>query len=167
MESLPGWLTPLPDAAAMRAIDRWAIEEQGVPGLDLMERAGAAVARAVERLAPDGDVAILCGKGNNGGDGFVAARLLREAGRRVSVRCVAPPSELSGDALANLQRLPGPGPVRLDGAPWERDGAAPDAAQEAHRAEAGPRCSERALRASRAARSRQRSTRSTRRRPQS
>jgi hydroxyethylthiazole kinase-like uncharacterized protein yjeF len=137
VESLPGWLTPLPDAAAMRAIDRWAIEEQGVPGLDLMERAGAAVARAVERLAPDGDVTIVCGKGNNGGDGFVAARLLREAGRRVSVVCVAPPSELSGDALTNLQRLPRPGPVRLDGAPWERNGAAPNAAQEARAGQTG------------------------------
>src|SRR5204863_90806 len=83
-----------------------------------------AVARAVERLAPDGDVTIVCGKGNNGGDGFVAARLLREAGRRVKVLCVAPPSELSGDALTNLQQLPGAGPVRLDGSPWARDGAA-------------------------------------------
>src|SRR5204863_8397511 len=92
VESLPGWLTPLPDAAAMRAIDRWAIEEQGVPGLDLMARAGAAGARAVERLAPDGDVAILSGTGNNGGDGVVAARLPREARRRVGVRRSAPPS---------------------------------------------------------------------------
>jgi len=92
VESLPGWLTPLPDAAAMRAIDRWAIDEQGVPGLDLMERAGAAVARAVERLAPDGDVAIVCGKGNNGGDGFVTARLLREAGRRADVSHPRPSS---------------------------------------------------------------------------
>ena len=72
----------------------------------------------------------------------LAARLLREAGRRVKVLCVAPPSELSGDALTNLQRLPGPGPVRLDGSPWERDGAAPDAAQAAPEAEAGsPSCS--------------------------
>ncbi len=52
-----------------------------MPSLDLMERAGAGVARAVEQLAPDGPVAVVCGKGNNGGDGLVAARLLREAGR--------------------------------------------------------------------------------------
>ena len=89
VEELPAWLTPLPDAETMRAVDRWAIEEQGVPSLDLMERAGAAVARAVERLAPDGPVTVVCGKGNNGGDGLVVARLLRDAGREVDVVCAA------------------------------------------------------------------------------
>jgi NAD(P)H-hydrate epimerase len=115
---LPAWLTPLPDAEAMRAVDRWAIEERGVPGLELMERAGAAVVRAVERRVPDGPVTVLCGKGNNGGDGLVVARLLRDAGRAVRVVCVAPPWELAGDARANLERLPGEPPLRLDGAPW-------------------------------------------------
>src|SRR5262249_3294431 len=95
--------------------DRWAIEQQGVPGLELMERAGASVARAVERLAPDGHVAVVCGKGNNGGDGLVVARLLRQAARRVSVICTSPPSQLSGDARATLDRLEGEGPLRLDG----------------------------------------------------
>jgi NAD(P)H-hydrate epimerase len=103
----------------MRSIDRWAIEERGVPGLDLMERAGAAVARAAERLAGGAPVAVVCGKGNNGGDGLVAARLLREAGGQVTVACVAPPGEFAGDARVNLERLPGPGPVRLNGASWE------------------------------------------------
>ncbi len=103
----------------MRAIDRWAIEEQGVSSLELMERAGAGVARAVERLAPDGPVTVVCGKGNNGGDGLVAARLLRESSRPVAVVCVAPPAELTGDARANLERLAGPPPVRLDGTAWE------------------------------------------------
>src|ERR1039458_2862448 len=98
----------------MRAIDRWAIEGQGVPGLELMERAGAGVARAVEDHAPDGQVVIVCGKGNNGGDGLVVARLLREAGRQVRVVCVAPPEEFKGDARENLSRLPGDPPVRLD-----------------------------------------------------
>jgi NAD(P)H-hydrate epimerase len=102
----------------MRSIDRWAIEERGVPGLDLMERAGAGVARAVERLAGGAPVAVVCGKGNNGGDGLVAARLLREAGGQVTVACVAPPAEFAGDARVNLERLPGPGPVRLSGASW-------------------------------------------------
>jgi NAD(P)H-hydrate epimerase len=110
---MPDWLTPLPDAEEMRALDRWAIDERGVPSLDLMERAGAAVARAVERIAPDGPVAVVCGKGNNGGDGLVAARLLRDAGREVAVMCVAPPGEFSGDARENLARLTGEPPQLL------------------------------------------------------
>jgi ADP-dependent NAD(P)H-hydrate dehydratase / NAD(P)H-hydrate epimerase len=113
MGALPDWCVPLLDAETMRAIDRWAIDELGVPSLDLMERAGAGVARAVEELAADGPVTVLCGKGNNGGDGLVAARLLREAGRAVDVVTVAPPQELRGDARENLLRLPGDPPVRL------------------------------------------------------
>lgn len=97
----------------MRAVDRWAIEQRGVPGLDLMERAGAGVARAVERVAPDGPVVVVCGKGNNGGDGLVAARLLREAARAVTVVCVAPAQEFTGDAAESLSRLPGAPPVLL------------------------------------------------------
>ncbi len=113
MGTLPEWCVPLPDAEAMRAIDRWAIDEQGVPSLDLMERAGIGVARAVEQLAPDGLVTVLCGKGNNGGDGLVAARLLRDAGREVAVLTAGPPDELKGDARENLLRLPGEPPVPL------------------------------------------------------
>jgi NAD(P)H-hydrate epimerase len=113
VESLPEWLTPLPGAARMRAIDRWAIDVRGVPSLDLMERAGAGVARAVERLVPDGPVVVVCGSGNNGGDGLVAARLLREAAREVTVVCISPPARLTGDALASLERLPGADPLDL------------------------------------------------------
>ncbi len=113
MEALPDWLIPLPDAERMRAIDRWAIEDRGVPSLDLMERAGAGVVRALERLVPDGPVAVVCGKGNNGGDGLVAARLLRDGGREVTVLCVAPPEQFAGDALVNLERLPGEEPLAL------------------------------------------------------
>ena len=115
MDALPDWLIPLPDAATMRGIDRWAIEERGVAGLDLMERAGTGVARAVERLSGDGRVVVVCGKGNNGGDGLVAARLLRDAGREVTVACVASPQEFTGDARENLTRLPGDPPVLLSG----------------------------------------------------
>jgi len=80
---MDSWLTPLYDAEGIRAIDRWAIEEQGVPGKDLMEAAGTALAEAVAGLAPQGPVRILCGKGNNGGDGLVAARRLGSMGFEV------------------------------------------------------------------------------------
>lgn len=107
----------------MRAVDRWAIEERGVPGLDLMERAGAGVARVLELLAPDRPVTVVCGKGNNGGDGLVVARILRQSGRQVTVVCVAPPAEFSGDARVNLERLPGEAPLRLTGEAWPQQGA--------------------------------------------
>ncbi len=115
MDSLPDWLTPLPDAERMRAIDRWAIDERGVSSLDLMERAGAGVARAVERLVADGPVVVVCGKGNNGGDGLVVARLLRDASRELTVVLAGSPGELRGDALVNLRRLPGDAPLELAG----------------------------------------------------
>jgi ADP-dependent NAD(P)H-hydrate dehydratase / NAD(P)H-hydrate epimerase len=79
------WLEPLFDAKGMRETDRWAIEEQGVPEAELMEAAGGALAEAVAGLAPDGPVRIVCGKGNNGGDGLVAARHLAEMGFAVDV----------------------------------------------------------------------------------
>jgi NAD(P)H-hydrate epimerase len=73
-------------------------------------------------------VTVLCGKGNNGGDGLVVARLLRESGRAASVVCVAPPWELAGDARTSFERLPGAPPLRLDGAQWrEGDEPLPDA----------------------------------------
>ena len=105
----------------MRGVDRWAIEQQGVPGLELMERAGEGIARAVERLAADGPVTVVCGKGNNGGDGLVAARLLRSAARPVTVVCVASPTDFAGDARTNLERLPGDPPVRINGQAWSED----------------------------------------------
>jgi NAD(P)H-hydrate epimerase len=104
---LPDWLEPLPDPSQQRELDRWAIEEVGISSLDLMERAGEGLAALVAERAPEGRVAVVCGKGNNGGDGFVAARVLREQGREVRVLMVADPEEYSGDAKANLARLPG------------------------------------------------------------
>src|SRR6185295_3963889 len=79
------WLEPLYDAEGMRAIDRWAIEKQGIAEAELIEAAGMALADAVAELAPDGPVRILCGKGNNGGDGLVAARHLTAMGFRAEV----------------------------------------------------------------------------------
>jgi NAD(P)H-hydrate epimerase len=104
--TLPAWLSPLYDAASMRAADRHAIDERGIPGPELMERAGAALARGVERVAPAGPVVIVCGTGNNGGDGYVAARLLRRAGRAVRVLATGRPRDGS-DAAVHAARLPG------------------------------------------------------------
>jgi len=107
---LPRWLEPLPDAAAQRALDGWAIERRGIAGAELMERAGRGLFELVARRLPQGTVAVVCGKGNNGGDGLVVARLLREAGREVDIHLLCEPSELRGDARLNLERLPGSPP---------------------------------------------------------
>jgi ADP-dependent NAD(P)H-hydrate dehydratase / NAD(P)H-hydrate epimerase len=82
---MESWLSPLFDADGIRAVDRWAIEEQGIAEADLMDAAGTALAEAVAELAPQGPVRIVCGKGNNGGDGLIAARRLREVGFDVAV----------------------------------------------------------------------------------
>jgi ADP-dependent NAD(P)H-hydrate dehydratase / NAD(P)H-hydrate epimerase len=108
--ALPAWLDPLPDAAAQRALDAWAIERRGIPGVELMERAGRGLFELVVRHVPAGTIAVVCGKGNNGGDGLVVARLLRDAGREVDVHLLCEPSELRGDARTNLERLPGAPP---------------------------------------------------------
>ncbi len=97
-------------SAEMRAIDRAAIEDLGVPGLTLMERAGGAVAEAAQAVcAPRGRIVVVCGGGNNGGDGYVAARLLRSAGRLATVVALVPPERLSGDARAAFEQAAGAG----------------------------------------------------------
>jgi NAD(P)H-hydrate epimerase len=111
MARLPDWLDPLPDAREQRALDEWAIGQRGIPGIELMERAGTGLAELTGELAPVGRIAVVCGKGNNGGDGLVAARVLRERGRGVDVLLLGDPGELRGDAAANLERLPGAPPV--------------------------------------------------------
>ena len=94
-------------AAEMREIDRITTEQYGVPSLTLMENAGSAVAEFVLQEYPDAKrVGVICGKGNNGGDGFVAARKLHEAGKQVEVLLLAEPAELKGDAAAMLKKLP-------------------------------------------------------------
>jgi NAD(P)H-hydrate epimerase len=128
VSELPGWLDPLYEADEMRATDAWAIERAGVPSLDLMERAGLGLARLTARLALPGlPIRVLVGAGNNGGDGLVAARLLREEGRDVDVLAVAPLDDLRGDARVNLERLPGAAPLAFDPAALPGSGAIVDA----------------------------------------
>ena len=94
-------------AAEMREIDRLTTERFGVHSLTLMENAGTAVATfAREHFAESSRIAIVCGKGNNGGDGFVAARKLHQAGKVVEVLLLADPAELRGDAAKMFARLP-------------------------------------------------------------
>ena len=95
-------------AAEMRALDRTTIEERKIPSLRLMENAGKAVVHEMERHSGPlrgKTVTIVAGKGQNGGDGFVVARLLRH--RRCTARVVllAPPSALKGDAAVTLRRF--------------------------------------------------------------
>jgi ADP-dependent NAD(P)H-hydrate dehydratase / NAD(P)H-hydrate epimerase len=101
------WLETLHDAESMRATDAWAIEERGVPSLELMEAAGRAVAEGAIEIARDGPARVVCGKGNNGGDGLVAARHLAATGLEVEVLLLWPAAELAGDAAANLERFDG------------------------------------------------------------
>ncbi len=112
--SLPRWLDPLLDAEQMRETDAWAIETGAASSLELMERAGEGLADAVSRHAPAGRVAVVCGKGNNGGDGLVAARLLRKAGRQVDVLLVWPAEWLQDDSKEMLRRLGGAEPQPFD-----------------------------------------------------
>jgi NAD(P)H-hydrate epimerase len=114
MAQLPDWLDPLPDASEQRALDEWAIGERGIPGVELMERAGTGLAELVASLAPAGRIVVVCGKGNNGGDGVVAARVLRDRGRAVDVLLLGEAGDLRGDAAVNLERLPGAAPVAFD-----------------------------------------------------
>jgi ADP-dependent NAD(P)H-hydrate dehydratase / NAD(P)H-hydrate epimerase len=103
-------MRPVFTAAEMRAVDARAIGELGIPGPRLMENAGGGAARIIAReFAPvrGKRVVILCGKGNNGGDGFVVARRLRAAGARVQALLIARRSEVKGDAAVALGRWRG------------------------------------------------------------
>ncbi len=94
-------------ADEMRTIDRLSTEKHNVPSLGLMENAGTAVAQVVHLMYPTtARIAVVCGKGNNGGDGFVAARKLHQQGRVVEVLLCGSPDELNGDAANMFARLP-------------------------------------------------------------
>ena len=96
-------------AAEMREIDRLTEEKYGVPTRALMANAGAAVADYILEHYPNAQsIGVICGKGNNGGDGFVVARKLHEEGRIVSVLLLADPRDLGGDAADMFRRLPVP-----------------------------------------------------------
>jgi len=92
----------------MQRIDRLTTERYGVPSLTLMENAGRGVVEFLEeRFAPleQQRIAILCGRGNNGGDGLVVARMLRDRGLKPRVLLFADPRKVLGDAAVNLERL--------------------------------------------------------------
>lgn len=93
----------------------------------MMERAGRGLAAVVTEQAPEGRVVVVCGKGNNGGDGLVCARVLREEGREVRVLTLADPDEYQGDARANLERLPGDRPQDFAPQPLTEAAAVVDA----------------------------------------
>jgi len=93
-------------AEEMRQIDRLTTEQYGIPSLTLMENAGTAVAEFAQEHFEFSSVCVVCGRGNNGGDGFVAARKLQEAGKKVSVVLLAKnAAELRGDAAKMFKRL--------------------------------------------------------------
>jgi hydroxyethylthiazole kinase-like uncharacterized protein yjeF len=96
----------------MRGVDQRAIRELGIPGATLMENAGRGAARVIQASLPDlgvprrgARVVVVCGKGGNGGDGFVVARWLKRAGHRVEVFLVASPTEVRGDAALKLREM--------------------------------------------------------------
>ena len=95
-------------AAEMQEMDRQAIETHGIAGLELMENAGRGAARVLLNQFAGSiktGVGIICGKGNNGGDGFVIARYLAEQRIAVTVYLLAKAAAVKGDAAANLKRL--------------------------------------------------------------
>jgi hydroxyethylthiazole kinase-like uncharacterized protein yjeF len=93
-------------AAEMKAVDQRTAQEFGIPLDQLMEQAGNSVARFCLRQYPDvRHIVLLCGKGNNGGDGFVAARALAAAGPMVRVLLLGRANEIQGEAAVALQRL--------------------------------------------------------------
>jgi len=99
---------PIATPQQMAGLDRFAMETLSIPGLLLMENAGRGIADvAVRMIAPSGNrlVHIFCGPGNNGGDGYVAARHLRNAGYEVELYILADEDKIKGDGLVNLQIL--------------------------------------------------------------
>lgn len=102
MEQLPGTV-PLYTAEEMRTLDRITVEHVGIPGVVLMERAGMAAAAEILAAYPGAvNIAVVCGPGNNGGDGFVVARHLAAAGRRPQILLVETESKLRRESKTNF-----------------------------------------------------------------
>jgi ADP-dependent NAD(P)H-hydrate dehydratase / NAD(P)H-hydrate epimerase len=111
-------------AAEMREVDRLTAKDAGVASLTLMENAGRSVAEFIESQFPDWKrrcVIVLCGKGNNGGDGFVCARYLKKKGARVSVYLLGKARDVIGDAALNRKRWKSAGKVIAE-VPSEKSG---------------------------------------------
>src|SRR3990172_12468081 len=95
-------------AKQMREADRITIEELGIPGLTLMENAGQGVFQVLQDKFPALEkerITVLCGKGNNGGDGLVVARYMKINGLTPQVYLFADPSSMKGEARTNYERL--------------------------------------------------------------
>ncbi len=96
----------LPDAKQMKAADQYTIEGKGVPSLSLMEQAAAAFVRALQAQAVDpGNTLVVCGSGNNGGDGLAIARLLSEAGSTVTVLTAGAADHRTEETKTEMERL--------------------------------------------------------------
>ena len=116
---MPNYQNILYRAEQVRAMDHYAIKQLGISGTVLMERAGAAAFAVLQRRWPQARIiAVVCGTGNNGGDGFVLARLAAEAGLDVRVLLLGDSNHLQGDALAASQRLQS---VDIDPVPFDAD----------------------------------------------
>lgn len=117
-------------ARDVRELDRRAIEHEGIPATELMERAGAALLRALRARFPSaGRVLVLCGGGNNGGDGYVLARLAREYGLHVTLAAAVAPDLLKGAARAAARAFMAAGGriERFDDSLFEQAGVVVDA----------------------------------------
>lgn len=102
MQNLP---IKLYRAAQVRELDRIAIQERGIPGFELMSRAGYEVFLRLKKHWPDArSVAVFCGSGNNAGDGYIIAKLALAAGLKVCVYALSEPEKLSGDALTAYRK---------------------------------------------------------------
>jgi NAD(P)H-hydrate epimerase len=120
--------SPLPNelyrAEQVRAMDRYAIDTEGIPGSELMRRAGAAAFAALRERWPEArTLSAVCGAGNNGGDGYVVARLAHQAGWDVRIYPVAPLAGLKGDALTACREYREAGGSVLDFVPVDFEGA--------------------------------------------